>query len=359
MHPDTMNQQAEERKGFWKRLFPLEFGAITELINEDIPHHLKKWWWCLGGTPLILFCIQVATGFLLLLYYVPGTHEAYDSVRQINNVVPYGWFIRSLHKWSANLMIIAVLLHLMRVFFTGAYRSPRQLNWMVGVMLLGITLAFGFTGYSLVYEQMSYWGATVAMNLIQATPLVGSFLADLVRGGTEIGQTTLTRLYILHAAILPVLAIMFLGLHFLLIRLHGVSELPLDNTQDKTTVKPYKLWPDHVTSEIIIALVILYILVALSLLFPVGLGEVADPIRTPEHIKPEWYFYFNFRLLKLTALQTSVIITGILALVMLLWPFIEELIFNRLKVNRDYSLILGVLAIVIFLAMTLWEAFTH
>lgn len=318
---------------------------------------MGKWWWCLGGTPLLLFMIQVATGILLLMYYVPGTKEAYESVGHITNIVPFGWFIRSLHKWSANFMIIAIFLHLLRVFFTGAYRSPRQLNWCVGVLLLATTLAFGFSGYSLVYEQMSYWGSTVAMNLIDATPLIGPALAYIVRGGIEIGQGTLTRLYIMHVILLPLAALIFIGLHILLTRLHGVTELRFEGEPTGNEKKTYNLWPEHMTMEIIVGMVVLYLLVVLSLLFPAGLGEVANPLRTPEHIKPEWYFYFSFRLLKLTALKTSVILTGVLGLIIFSWPFIEEWTQKKFGIHREFPIFLGITAFLGFLVLTLWEAF--
>ncbi|MBI4720216.1 MAG: cytochrome b N-terminal domain-containing protein, partial [Chitinivibrionia bacterium] len=225
-----MKQTGTSKNGFFARVLPVEWQALRKTANEEMPAHMGTWWWCLGGTPLLLFMIQVATGLLLLMYYVPGTNEAYESVGHITNTAPFGWFIRSLHKWSANFMIFALFLHLLRVFFTGAYRSPRQLNWCVGVLLLATTLAFGFTGYSLVYEQMSYWGSTVAMNLVEATPLVGPTLAYIVRGGTEIGQGTLSRLYIMHIIILPLAALILIWFHILLTRLHGVTEL---HFQDK------------------------------------------------------------------------------------------------------------------------------
>lgn len=346
----------KERKGFWATALPVNWDALKEIGSEPIPNHLKKWWWCLGGTPLILFTIQLVTGLLLLFYYVPSAGGAYQSVDNITHVVPFGWFIRSLHKWAANLMIVAVFLHVIRVFFTGAYRSPRQLNWIIGVAVLGGTLTFGFTGYSLVYEQMSFWGATVATNLTEAVPFIGHTLAYLMRGGSEVGSNTLTRFFVLHTAILPVTVLLLVGLHIFLIRLHGVTELYFKNEVVPEEKKFFKFWPEHASTEAIVGIVLVYILVILALCFPAELGEMANPAVTPEHIKPEWYFYFNFRLLKLTALKTSVLLTGLMMAVLFLWPFIEDFFVKRLKLPRDLSVFIGILGFLGFMAFTVWEA---
>lgn len=351
-----MGNTTEKARGFWATVLPVNWDALKDVGSEPIPHHLKKWWWCLGGTPLILFTVQLLTGLMLLFNYVPDARDAYHSVEQISYVVPFGWFIRSMHKWAANLMVAAVFLHVLRVFFTSAYRTPRQLNWCIGVMLLGATLTFGFTGYSLVYEQMSFWGATVATNLSEAVPVIGPTLAHLMRGGPEVGQPTLTRFFVLHTAILPVGVMMLIAAHVLLIRLHGVTELYFKNEVVTEKEKFFKFWPDHISTEVIVGLVLMYLLVILSLVFPAGLSEQANPAVTPEHIKPEWYFYFNFRLLKLTALRTSVLLTGALGGALFFWPFIEEFAEKKLKIPRDASIFLGVLGFLVFLVFTIWEA---
>ena len=146
--------------GFKTRIqesFPINQEALIELTAEPIPNHLKRWWWALGGTPLYMFVVQIITGVMLIFYYVPESDMAYQSISNITFNVQYGWLIRSIHRWSSNIMIAALLLHMLRVFFTRTYRKPREVNWMFGVVLFLLTLMFGFTGYSLVYEQMSYW----------------------------------------------------------------------------------------------------------------------------------------------------------------------------------------------------------
>ena len=134
---------------------PVSGDQLRELTNEPVPNHMKRWWFCLGGTPAYLFVVQVVTGILLAIYYQPSSQTAYESVRYITQDVNFGWYFRSLHKWAATLMIAAVILHQMRVYFTGAYRRPRELNWMIGMGLLLCSLLLGFTGYSLVFEQLS------------------------------------------------------------------------------------------------------------------------------------------------------------------------------------------------------------
>ena len=172
---------------WFQRRLPIDTDGLRGFGAEPVPEHLKSWWWCLGGTAAYLFIVQVVTGILLAFHYVPDPNQAYESVQRITEVVPFGWYIRSLHRWSSNFMIVAVFLHLLRVFFTGAYRPPRELNWLIGCGLLLVTMLFGFTGYSLVYEQLSFWGATVAGNITESVPLVGPILADFIRGGERGG----------------------------------------------------------------------------------------------------------------------------------------------------------------------------
>ncbi|MFQ5629514.1 MAG: cytochrome bc complex cytochrome b subunit, partial [bacterium] len=185
-------QKINAVKDWFAESFPIDLNILKEVSSEPIPNHLKRWWFAIGGTPLYLFVIQAITGIVLTFYYVPDPAEAFNSVARITTEVRFGWFIRSVHKWSAHLMVLTLMLHMMRVFFTAAYRKPRELNWMIGVGILLTTLGFGFTGYSLIYEQLSYWAAVVGTNIAAATPLIGDTLAGFIRGGEEIGANTLT-----------------------------------------------------------------------------------------------------------------------------------------------------------------------
>ena len=341
---------------FFAETVPVDWDVLKALGAEPVPHHLKRWWWCLGGTPLYLFVVQVVTGILLTLYYVPDPSGAWESVGHITRDVRFGWYIRSLHKWSANLMIAAVFLHLMRVFFTGAYRHPRQLNWCVGVLLLATTLGFGFTGYSLIYEQLSFWGATVATNLVAALPFVGHPAALFMRGGEEVSGNTLTRFFVFHIGLFPTVMFALLFAHVALIRLHGVTELEFPGERVAPADRTFPFWPHHATTELLIGVLLMFFLTVLALTLPAGLATKADPTVTPPHIHPEWYFYFNFRLLKLTSLRTSVYLTLALGAGIFLWPFIEDALHRRLGVPRDVSVLVGVLGFCAFLVLTVWES---
>lgn len=356
------NENSHSKKTFSQKLaelFPFDWELLRHAGSEPVPYHLKKWWFCLGGTVLYLFIIQVITGIALTFYYVPTPEFAYQSVAHITNEVRFGWYIRSLHRWSSIFMIIAVFLHLLRVFFTGAYRHPRQLNWMIGFLLLGVTLVFGFTGYSLIYEQLSFWGATVASNLAEAVPLVGHWLGYFLRGGPEVGENTLTRFFILHIGVLPTLAFLLISLHILLIRLHGVTELRFEGEVIPEEARHFRFWPDHATTEIMIGVLLMYLLTILALVFPESLEEPANPNVTPVHIKPEWYFYFNYRMLKLTSLKLSVLLTLALGGIAFFWPFIEEWLARKFKIDDRVPVALGTVAFLVFLVFTVWESFSH
>jgi quinol-cytochrome oxidoreductase complex cytochrome b subunit len=350
------------KKGLLQRLtvlFPFDWDSMRHVSAEPVPYHLKKWWFCLGGTPMYLFIVQVITGIALTFYYVPSPDHAYASVATITQQVRFGWFIRSLHKWSSNLMIIAVFLHMLRVYFTGAYRHPRQLNWLFGFGLLGTTLAFGLTGYSLVYEQLSFWGATVASNLMEAVPLIGPYLAYFMRGGPEVGEQTLTRFFILHIGVLPTVVVILLVLHIVMVRLHGVTEFSFPGEKIAEENRFFRFWPEHATTEIMIGVLLMYLLTILALIWPAQLGPPANPTVTPEHIKPEWYFYFNFRLLKLTSLNVSVVMTLCVGLIALFWPFVEEWLQKKFRMPDTVSVIIGVIAFLGFLTLTVWESLAH
>jgi quinol-cytochrome oxidoreductase complex cytochrome b subunit len=197
---------------------------LEAFLKKPVPKHAIKWYFCLGGVTFALFLIQGVTGILLSLYYKPTPEHAYESILFIMNNVRFGWLIRSIHSWSASLMIAFCVAHMLRVFITGSYKNPRELNWVAGVVLLLLTLAFGFTGYLLPWDQKALWGSTVGSEILGVVPLVGEALLKLLRGGLEISGLTLTRFYGIHMLVLPVLAFIFLGIHFVIIRRQGISE---------------------------------------------------------------------------------------------------------------------------------------
>jgi quinol-cytochrome oxidoreductase complex cytochrome b subunit len=196
--------------------------ALEKNLKKPVPPHVN-WLFCFGGISLFLFLVQAVTGILLLMYYRPTIAEAYKSVVFITNSVPFGWLIRGLHHWGANLMILMVFLHMVRVFFYGAYKPPRDFNWVTGVVLLMLTLGFGFTGYLLPWNQISYWATTVGTEAPGAVPFIGSYLTALIRGGQAVSQTTLTRFFAIHIVILPLTIGFFLVGHFFMIRKQGIA----------------------------------------------------------------------------------------------------------------------------------------
>jgi quinol-cytochrome oxidoreductase complex cytochrome b subunit len=339
---------------WFRERVPLQDEQLRALTNEPVPNHMKHWWFCLGGTPAYLFVVQVVTGILLAVHYQPAPSTAYESVRYINESVALGWYFRSLHKWAATLMIAAVILHQTRVFFTGAYRRPRELNWMVGMALLLCSLGLGFTGYSLVFEQLSYWGATVGGNICDNVPLVGGLLKSFLLAGDAYNDHTLPRFFILHAAVLPALLILLVFVHIVMVRLHGVTELKFE---DEPTEGPqhFRFFPDHFYTELALGLTLMIILSALATALPAAMGPKADPLTTPEVIKPEWFFYATFRWLKLFGPTFAVPSMGFIVAATFLWPWIDAVLV-RVTGRREASTYFGIVAALLLIGLTVWEA---
>lgn len=338
---------------WWRERVPVSGAQIRELTNEPVPNHLKEWWFCLGGTPAYLFVVQIVTGILLAFYYQPAPGTAYESVRYITEQASYGWFIRSMHKWAATMMIAAVVLHQMRVYFTGAYRRPRELNWMIGMALLVLVLLIGFTGYSLVYEQLSYWGATVGANIADSVPLVGGLMKRMLLAGETYNEHTLPRFFVLHAAVLPAALILLIILHIAFIRMHGVTEYKFPG-QPEDKPGTFNFYPDHLYMELIIGLALMIVLTTLTVTLPAEMGPKADPLTTPEIIKPEWFFYIAFRWLKLFSVGASVLTMSLIVLVMFMWPFIDERLRRVTRVPA-ISVYIGIFAVFALVGLTLWE----
>lgn len=202
--------------------------ALRAELNRPIPIYrnplTNNFFACLGGISLVLFVILIGSGLLLLMYYTPSTQEAFHSIILLTNEVPFGWLIRGVHFWAANLLIVTVMAHMVRVFFSGAYRPPRDFNWVTGVVLLALVVCFEFSGYLLPWNQQAYWATTVGTNNLAAVPFIGETLMYLLRAGMQVNQLTLTRFFAFHVAILPTVTIVFLAFHFLMVRRHGIAE---------------------------------------------------------------------------------------------------------------------------------------
>jgi cytochrome b6 len=300
--------------------------------KKEVPIHRHTLWYYLGGMTLFLFLVQVGTGVLLLFYYRPSAGEAYESVQFLMSEVQFGWLVRSIHHWAANLMILMVYLHLFSVFLLKAYRPPRELTWLSGMVLFVLALAFGFTGYLLPWNTLSFFATKVGTEIVGVVPLVGEATRDILRGGSDVTGATLTRFYAIHVAILPALAFLLLGLHLLLVQKLGMS-VPPDVERRGGGRRAMKFVPDFALRDAIGWLVALALLAALAAFFPAHLGEKADPFAAaPIGIKPEWYFMFMFHQLKLLPAHILGLegeMVGVLAfllggLFLLLVPFLDR-----------------------------------
>ena len=300
--------------------------------KKEIPLHRHSFWYYLGGMTLFLFAIQVATGVLLLFYYRPSAEEAYESVQFLMAEVEFGWLIRSIHSWAANLMILALFAHLFSTLLLTAYRRPRELTWMSGVALLGLALGFGFTGYLLPWNELAYFATKVGTEIPGVVPLVGPFLVRLLRGGDEVTGATLTRFYGIHVAVLPLLATVLVGAHLFLVQKHGMS-VPPGVQRAGYDGRRLRFFPNYLLRDMIGWLTALAILCALAAFFPAELGKKADPFApAPIGIKPEWYFMFMFQTLKYLPAHIGPVegeVVGILGfgvggLLLLLVPFLDR-----------------------------------
>jgi len=196
--------------------------ALQRALRKPVPRHVN-FWFCFGGITFLFFLIQLVTGVALLLYYRPTVEQAYHSVVHITNNVPFGWLVRGFHHWGANLIMVAVMIHALRVFLYGAYKPPRDFNWVVGALLMFALLLFGFSGYLLPWNELSYWATVVGAEIPGAIPWVGDGLAYFIKGGDTVGQLALTRFFAFHVVIMPLGMMVLLGLHFLMIRRLGIA----------------------------------------------------------------------------------------------------------------------------------------
>jgi quinol-cytochrome oxidoreductase complex cytochrome b subunit len=205
--------------------------GLTTIYKTVLDRKVPKvnWWFTLGSASLFLFMMQAITGIMLAVYYVPSPDKAYDSIQYIMNDVSYGWLIRGIHHWGATLMVITVFIHMLRVFFYAAYKYPREITWVTGVLLLLSTLGMGFTGYLLPWDQKAYWATTVGTSIAGSVPGIGDFILRVLRGGTDLSGVTLARFFAAHIWIFPALIIALIGVHLYLVIRIGISSVPGKN----------------------------------------------------------------------------------------------------------------------------------
>jgi cytochrome b6 len=201
----------------------LEIQSIADDISSKyVPPHVNIFY-CFGGIVFTVFLVQVERGFAMTFYYRPSVADAFASIEYLMTQVNFGWLIRSIHRWSASMMVLMMILHVFRVYLTGGFKKPRELTWMTGVILASVTVSFGVTGYSLPWDQIGYWACKIVTGVPDAIPVVGGQLVELLRGGTSVGQGTLTRFYSLHTFVLPLITAVLMLAHFLMIRKQGIS----------------------------------------------------------------------------------------------------------------------------------------
>ena len=342
---------------------PAVFFLHIHPLKVDARSIRLTYTWGLGLFLFFLFGIETVTGILLMFVYVPHVDRAYTDVEAMSTTVAFGALLRNIHRWGAHLMVLAVFLHMMRVFYTGAYKSPREFNWVVGVMLLLLTLALSFTGYLLPWDQLSFWAITVSTNLAGYTPLIGEAMRVFILGGKEVGQDALIRFYTAHVILFPAFMMVLIGLHFWRIRKDGglaasnplprgvprppaasgppapaaaegdppggaEPALPAPAAMAKAPAarkQTLSTWPNLLILEIIAALFITGVLVLMSMVVDAPLRDLANPDVTENPAKAPWYF-LNLQelLLHMDAALAGVWIPGLLILALMVLPYMDH-----------------------------------
>lgn len=310
----------------------------TQVTEYRVPKNINIFY-TLGFVAAAGYLIQVLSGILLLIYYVPHPDHAFKSVQLIMHKVPYGWLFRQMHVVGSNLMIAAIVLHMLTVFAMGNYKRPRELTWVGGALLLFVTIAFGFSGYLLPWTQLSYWATTVVTSIPTAVPVIGDFVAGILRGGDQVTGTTLSRFFAFHVSILPPLFMILLGVHLFLIKRIGISATPFGQQAEekrpwteyhkKSHVDGYPYYPRFFQMDMLMVMVYLAVMFALititpNLFFSEEATIPANAFKTPVNIRPEWYLLAPYQMLKIIPNKfLGIIIQLALFLVFLLWPFFD------------------------------------
>ncbi len=352
----------------------------------------------LGYIATVLFGILVVTGVYLMFLYTPSVGSAYGDMQKLKTGVGFGQLIRNVHRWSAHLMVLVVFLHLARVFYAGAYKRPREFNWVLGVTLLLLTLAFSFTGYLLPWDQLSYWAVTVGTNLVHYVPVIGKTLQDLLIGGDQIGQSTLLRFYALHVAVLPAVLAVLLAVHIWRVRKDGfaVERSTAGAFEEEATVRPPAsavpptapahlygrrtrllgvvdresvtaeerpvddtvfTWPHLLVRHVVVGLGASAVVLALGVAFAAPLRGLANPNQTPEPAKAPWYFAGLQELLsRFDPLVAGILVPTGAVLVLLLIPYLDRNPATEAR-NRKVAVLLFSVLVVFAVGLTVVGAF--
>jgi len=277
----------QQRKRFLLKNLILHFRPST-VPEKTLRFSLT---WGLGGMAAVLLFLQLGTGLLLKFVYVPTPSGAYQSILVLNNEVVFGRLIRNIHHWSANFLVLIVFLHMLRVFFTGAFHPPRQFTWIIGLGLFGLVLIANFTGYLLPYDQLAYWAVTVSTGMLEYIPFIGYRLQEIIQGGHEMGPATLNIFFAIHTAVIPLSLIILMAFHFWRIRKAGGLVIP-KAPGEEIEEKPVRVqtMPHLLLRELVVALVLIAVVIATAVSFEVPLGESANPGLSPNPTKAPWYF---------------------------------------------------------------------
>jgi len=314
-------------------------APIRDAVEHPVPRNTASWWYVFGSAALVVFLLQLLTGILLALIYVPSAGEAWNSLQSLNHEVALGWFIRALHGWGSNFMLAIVLIHMMQVFLFGAYKFPRELTWIVAVLLLLMTLGMAFTGQVLRFDQDAYWGLGIGASISSRVPVIGPAVVKLLLGGPIIAGATLSRFFTLHVFVIPGLLIGFVCLHLLMVLKLGINEWPMPGRvvkratyigeyheltkTDGAPFFPYAVWKDLFFA----ASVVLAVAACAMYFGPFGPTGEPDPTIIQTVPKPDYFFLWLYAILSLLppSLETPALLIGpvVIILALLLLPFLS------------------------------------
>ena len=329
---------------------------IHETLNERIPGG-ACWAYVFGSVTLILFVVQLGTGFVLAMYYSPSTTDAWASVAYLEQKISMGGVVRGLHHHAASGMVVMAVVHMAQVVWFGAYKRPREVNWLTGLGLLALVLAFALTGYLLPWDQTGYWATKVATGIAGTVPVVGDLLQRVAQGGNDYGNLTLTRFYAVHVILLPLLTIGLMTVHLYLFRRHGVTPSPAKSERDLRVTVDF-FWPKQVAYDAVAAVLVLAVLFGLAFRVGAPLEAPADPAST-FIARPEWYFLFLFQLLKYFdgPLQVvgTVIVPGLATAFLLLLPFLDRGAERRIRARWPWvgAIAVGLLAVLVLTGLAI------
>jgi ubiquinol-cytochrome c reductase cytochrome b subunit len=339
-----------------------------ELNGYLLPKNVNVWY-SLGAVLLALFGLQIVTGILLLMFYVPDSEKAFASIQYIMNEVPYGWLFRMLHAVGANVIVIALLLHMLSVLFMGSYKGRREFTWLSGFIIFNLSMGLCLTGYLLPWSQLSFWATTVATDAAGAVPVIGSFLVEFLRGGPTVDNQTLGRFFALHVVGMPLVLLGLVGLHLFCVKRRGISPPPFG--QDYKTTEEMQFFeyekhpngipffPNYFVKEaavicFFIALLLAIIFYAPGMFFPESAFQPADPFVTPPRIKPEWYFLWAYQTLKIFPSEIIGLgVQGAFMTFLALLPFIDRGPERR-PGQRPLFVTCYVLGVLVFVAISIW-----